>query len=226
MGISNWRRGSPLRANRRLQVLLVVLAVLVGLVVVVCASYFWPGGQDDLTDQLRSSDRSARLAAIDALARDGSDEAMQAVAEVAGDEDVRVASRAVLAVSNSRLRDRRKYVMAAAQDPRAEVREAGMIGVGRLGDKQEAAMLSRVVDDRAEDEHVRAAAVQAIGQMRAWRHRDAAIRALEDPSARVRGRAGAAVRSMIGRDFKFRANDPPDKRKAAVGRIRHFLSQQ
>ena len=220
MGISDWRSGSSLVRNKQLQVL---LAVFVGLALVLCAIYFWAGGNDDLVDQLRSSDRSQRLAAIDALAQDGSDEAMEAVAAVAADEDARVASRAVLAVSSSRWKDRRKYVMHAVADVRPEVREAGMIGVGRLGDKQEAAMLSRVVDDSGEDEHVRAAAVQSIGLMRAWSHRDAAIRALDDPSPRVRGRAAAAVRSMIGRDFGFRANDPPAKRKAAIKRILPLL---
>ena len=220
MGISDWRSGSALLHNRQFQVL---LAVFVGLTLLVCAIYFWAGGDDDLMDQLRSSDRAERLAAIDALAKDGSQEAMRAVAEVTTDRDGRVASRAVLAVSSSRLRNRRKYVMHAAQDPRPEVREAGMIGVGRLGDKQEAAMLSRVVNDRREDEHVRAAAVQAIGLMRAWKHRDAAILALDDPSPRVRGRAAAAVRSMIGRDFGFRANDSEADRKAAIKRILPLL---
>ena len=220
MGVSDWRSGGSLLHGRQFHV---ALAVVGAVAILACLMYFWLGGTDDLADQLHSKDRARRLAAIDALARDGSQEAMRAVAEVAGDADGRVASRAVLAVSSSRLKNRRTYVMRAVEDLRPEVREAGMIGVGRLRDKQEAAMLSRVVNDRREDEHVRAAAVQAIGLMRAWDHRDAAIHALDDPSPRVRGRAAAAVRSMIGRDFGFRANDPAAKRKAAIQRILPLL---
>lgn len=220
MGISDWQRGRSLLHNRQFQV---ILAVVVGLALLACLVSCWAGGNDDLAAQLRSVDRAERLAAIDALAKDGSDEAMQAVAEVTTDPDARVASRAVLAVSSSRLKTRRKYVKRAVEDPRPQVREAGMIGTGRLCDKQDAPMLARVVSDRGEDEHVRAAAVQAIGLMRAWDHRDAAILALDDPSERVRGRAAAAIRSMIGRDFGFRANDSPAKRKAAIQRILPLL---
>ena len=79
MGISDWRSGGSLLRNRQFQVL---LAVFAGSALLACGIYFWAGGDDDLVDQLRSSDRAERLAAIDALAKDGSEEAMQAVAEV------------------------------------------------------------------------------------------------------------------------------------------------
>lgn len=42
------------------------------------------------------------------------------------------------------------------------------------------------------------------------------IALLEHPDPKVRGRAGAAVRKILGADFGFRANDPPEKRRKIV----------
>ena len=60
---------------------------------------------------------------------------------------------------------------------------------------------------------------------------------MEDDDPLVRGRAGAAARQIMGVDFHFRANDPPEKRakalaaikseyQAAIGRYKLFYAEQ
>ena len=204
--------------NKVLVLLLAGAAVLLTVTVIVLVS------GDDLVEQLHSDKTEERLAAIDELAARGSESGMRAIAELTGDPETRVACRALLAVASSKLDDRRKYIERAAKDDRAEVRQAAMVGLGRLNDKKrDAETLAQVVRDTKEDPYVRAAAVQAIGRLRAWDQRHAAIDALEDPSPLVRGRAAAALKNMVGRDFLFRANDPPEERAKAVANIRAML---
>jgi hypothetical protein len=44
--------------------------------------------------------------------------------------------------------------------------------------------------------------------------------AMGDADPRVRARAGVAVQKILHADFFFRADDPPEKRRAAIARIR------
>ena len=174
--------------------------------------------------RLRSADTEERLEAIDELSVNGSAEALRAIAAVTQDQDTLVACRALLAVASSRLENRREHILRAAKDPRPEVRRVAMVGIGRLEDKQkDGEMLAGVVRSRKEYPQVRAAAAQALGLLRAWDQRAALVEALRDSSALVRGRSAAALRRMTGRDFHFRANDPADKREAAVKRIEEML---
>ena len=203
-------------------VLLAVAALLAMVAILVHVDF----GGDELMEKLKSGTTDQRLAAIDELSAEGSEKAMRAIAEITRDEDTRVACRAVLAVASSRLEigDRREHILRAAQDDRPEVRRVAMVGIGRLDDrKRDAEMLAQVARKAQEAPQVRAAALQALGKLRAWDQRHAAIDALSDASPLVRGQAAAAIRSMTGRDFHFRANDPPEKRAIAIRLIRESL---
>ncbi len=48
----------------------------------------------------------------------------------------------------------------------------------------------------------------------------ALLAALEDPDPLVRGRAGAAVATILNADFYYRADDPPERRQQAIEKIR------
>ncbi len=67
---------------------------------------------------------------------------------------------------------------------------------------------------------VRAAAADGLGTRRDVESMPALLDAMEDADALVRGRAGAAVQKILGADFFFRADDPPDKRADTLARIR------
>jgi hypothetical protein len=43
---------------------------------------------------------------------------------------------------------------------------------------------------------------------------------MEHPDPRIRGRAGAAAQELLGADYYWRANDPPDKRKRLLNLMR------
>jgi hypothetical protein len=84
--------------------------------------------------------------------------------------------------------------------------------------KSAAELRRELAEGQAPD--VRAAAADALGAMKDLESMPLLLDAMEDPDARVRGRAGAAVRRILGADFFFRAEDPPDRREETLGRIR------
>ena len=63
----------------------------------------------------------------------------------------------------------------------------------------------------------------SAGRLGAWHDRQSMpqlIAALDDDDLNVRARAGAAVIEILGADFLFRADDPPQRRRQAVERIK------
>ncbi len=71
------------------------------------------------------------------------------------------------------------------------------------------------------DPQVRAYLLQAVTQAKDWRSLPEIFAAMEDPDAVVRGRAAAAAVKIMGKDYGFRANDPPEKRAKILATIRH-----
>lgn len=67
---------------------------------------------------------------------------------------------------------------------------------------------------------VRAVCLQGLGAMFDYDSMDLMIRMLGDRSVLVRGRAGAAVARMLGRDYFFRANAPPAQRAKAASKMK------
>lgn len=65
--------------------------------------------------------------------------------------------------------------------------------------------------------------LQATAKNRDHRSLPTLVQLLEHPDSEVRGQAGVAVRKILGADFGFRANDPPDKRAKAVAHIKRDL---
>jgi hypothetical protein len=62
--------------------------------------------------------------------------------------------------------------------------------------------------------------VEGVQKQRDWRSLPRLFELLEHPDARVRGKAGAAAREIMGADYGFRAEDPPEVRFEAIQRMR------
>jgi HEAT repeat protein len=91
--------------------------------------------------------------------------------------------------------------------------------------RQAAAPQLRQVLKQASNPDVRAAAAQGLGDVQDFQSVPELLRLCEDPSPLVRGRAGAAVTNIIGMDFFFKADDPPEKRKAVIESMRRAYDQ-
>lgn len=110
----------------------------------------------------------------------------------------------------------------AADDKDWRVRHAAVDGVGRLGRDGDPKFLIDVLRNRSEAPEVRAAAAERLGEMRFWDAGPALIDAMEDPSTLLRARAGVALRRIMVVDFRYRAGDPPARRREALQRIREL----
>lgn len=66
----------------------------------------------------------------------------------------------------------------------------------------------------------RAAGAAGLGDRRDAESTPMLLDAMQDQSALVRGRAGVAVKKILGADFFFRAEDPPEKRHEVIQRYR------
>lgn len=197
-------------------IILISAAVILAIVVVVDRMGTSTG---TLIDEARSGETSERLAAIDGLGKAGSERAVGAIGDMVEDPNTEVACRAVEVLGRTRRLAVLPRLRAAAEDPRPQVREAGMIALGRLGRKTDPEVLAQALQADPSPE-VRAAAARWIGLVRYWEGMPALIQGMNDPSEQVRRDAGAAVRQLWERDFLYRADDPPEKRARVVEFIR------
>jgi len=58
--------------------------------------------------------------------------------------------------------------------------------------------------------------VQSVQKARDWRSIPRLFELMEHPDPLIRGKAGAAASKIMGADYFFRANDPPEKRAEAL----------
>ena len=106
----------------------------------------------------------------------------------------------------------------ALQAPTLKQRESAALRMVRIG-KPAVPHLNRVLVESKTPE-VRAACIQGLATHWYYEGMPALLDALEDDSPLVRGRAGAAVEKMLGADFGFRYNDPPEQRAKIVDTLR------
>ena len=102
--------------------------------------------------------------------------------------------------------------------PDAGDRELAVVRLSASGESVSPQL--RQIYQQSESPNVRAAALSGLAKQEDYVDMETLLAALEDESPRVRGRAGAALQRMLGLDFYFRAMDPPEKRQAAINRIR------
>jgi hypothetical protein len=99
-----------------------------------------------------------------------------------------------------------------------QAREAAAVKLAALGERAHDLQV-RVLNE-SRDPNVRAAMIQGLAAQWEYGSMPAFLDAMNDESPLVRGRAGAAVQRMLGADFGFQYDDPPEKRKALIAGLR------
>lgn len=199
---------------------LILLAAAVVAVSGVAILLYVRSGESSLVSQLGSGTPAERVKAAQELGKINSARAVEAIAGAVRDRDTQVACQAVVALGRMARPESLPHIQAAAKDSREEVREAAATAMGKLGDHADVPTLLAAAGDRKESERVRAAASQSLGFLEVFEAMPVLVDSLDDPSPLVRGRAYAAIRRILQRDFGFRAEDPPEKRQPIVARIR------
>jgi HEAT repeat protein len=107
----------------------------------------------------------------------------------------------------------------SAENPIAQARATTQLG------KRGAAPQLREVMAQTSDPEVRATAAQALGDLADFQSVPELLRLCDDASPLVRGRAGAALCSILGADFPFQADLPPDQRARVTDAMRKMYEQ-
>jgi HEAT repeat protein len=119
------------------------------------------------------------------------------------------------------------YVLSGERLPSPEVLAQTALAGGSDAEKEKAALdlarsgegarehLRRVMAE-SNNPDVKAATVQGLGELRDEESVAAIIKLLNDPSEKVRGRAGVAVGNILGIDFRFRPDAPPAEREKVI----------
>jgi HEAT repeat protein len=95
-----------------------------------------------------------------------------------------------------------------------------------LADRGPAAILPfRRILAESKSPGVRAIAIQALGALGDLQSMPALLDAMDDADPQVRSRAGVAASKLLHADIRFRTEDPPAKRKAAIGQMREAYDQ-
>jgi HEAT repeat protein len=94
----------------------------------------------------------------------------------------------------------------------------------QLGSQRFAPQLREVMT-QTRDPEVRATAAQALGNIQDFASVPELLRLCDDPSPLVRGRAGAAVCSILGADFPFHAEMSASERSKVIEAMRKMYEQ-
>ena len=194
--------------------LCVLIAAAVLLAAVAAWQLFWPrGGQAAAREGPAAAriDKHRRERNVPALGR-----------EVAH-RDVAVARQAVAALGRIGP-ESLPEVRRALRDSRGPVRERAATVFARIAPREDATALAQVAREDASSD-VRAAAVSGLNHMCAFEQMEAILAAMDDSDEVVRRRAATAARRFACARVGFKADDPPQKRKAAIQRMRSVWLQ-
>ncbi len=200
--------------QKRIAVVAAAVLLVGGAVVLVLT------GGDDPYEQLNSDDADQRREAVRQLGTDASGRATEALIQASKDPADRVACEAVVYLARRGGQAETRQLVASLRNSRPAVRAAAAAGLGQFRLRKEVPPqpLIELVADRKEDARVRAAAADSLGRLERFEAMPALVAALEDPSAKVRGGAGRAIKEILGRDFGFRANG--SNRALAIQKIK------
>lgn len=107
--------------------------------------------------------------------------------------------------------------------PTPDEQEVAAVRLAELG-RPAREHLQRVLSE-SQSPQVRAACIRALYAQWDYDSMPVFLDALDDESELVRARAGAAVERMMSVDFDYHHDDPPEKREAAVKRLREHWEQ-
>ena len=116
-------------------------------------------------------------------------------------------------------------LMEAAADFDWMAREEAVRRIGCLGSDSAVQFLIQVLRND-EAPQVRAAAAEALGRLESPEAAEQLMASLRDESSVVRARAGVAMRHLVGDvDVCYRADDPAEKRQAAIRKFRFLWTR-
>jgi len=190
-----------------------LLVVLVVVALALAAALVWrsaSGGGDDPADL---DEHSAR---IQRLRRDGD---VPGLVTEASNPDVRLATRAVEALAFAGPEALPHLERMIKDNAAREVRASAVAAFARAAKPGQTRPVARALRDDPSP-GVRANAAVALGHMHACDEMETLLSAMDDVDKKVRRRAADAVHQITGVQFSFRAGDSPDRRRAAIDRIR------
>ncbi len=86
---------------------------------------------------------------------------------------------------------------------------------------QASPQIGRLLQEYRDDEpEVMVPLLEAAGKARRWQDLPRLFELMEHSDPRIRGKAGAAARTIMGADYGFRATDPPQKRAEDLARMK------
>jgi hypothetical protein len=106
------------------------------------------------------------------------------------------------------------------QGPSVEVRSQAARDMVRHGPEAQPFVHRALAEYRGNDADVLVPLLQGAQKQRDWQSIDRLFELVEHPDARVRGKAGVAVAEIMGADYGFSADDPPEKRREVLDRMR------
>jgi peroxiredoxin len=158
-----------------------------------------PGAAAFFSRLLDHSDPGVRLQATEALLELQGPESLPRLAPLMGDYHARVRQRLVEEAAQWQVPAADELVLVAAADPDQWVRQAGVIGLAQ----------------RARGRRDPSPAALA-----------ALARAVDDGDGVVAGVAMSTMRFLAGRDFGYRINAPPERRRVAIARWRTWWARK
>jgi hypothetical protein len=186
----------------------------------------WIGGCSDNSSQVTSPEAAKRTAAIRDLARQGTDEAAQALAETARHEDVATAKEAIRGLGRTQLPVAARLLAETARtERRPEVRLEVAVALGYQPEPEAVQALREMVQSEP-DATVRGAAAASLG--RAGEFRDALLllaQAEKEQDLAAQEREVAALEKLMDLRFGFDPKAPPEERRKVIQLIKRFAPQ-
>lgn len=149
-----------------------------------------PSAVSALKELLEDGEEEVREAALFALGRIGTPDALRAMLEGL-DHDDRWTQEKLAEVVEEAGDETRRILAELLRDPDPARRTFAAEVMGRVGGADEAALLERALGDEELD--VRARAADSLGRLQSRPSRQALLRALEDPAWEVRAQAAKAL---------------------------------
>jgi len=143
---------------------------------------------------------------------------IEALGRAIDTDDVRTASLAVRALGEIRSAEVLPHIRRAMGDPREVIRAEAATAFGLRSSPDQADPLVPLCGDDAAQ--VRAAAVAALGTLRAYNHMEAVLKAMADPDGFVRRRAVVAAERIAGTDLRLKTGAPLSDCRAAAEKLR------
>lgn len=111
------------------------------------------------------------------------------------------------------------------QAPSAETQAQAARDMVRHGPAAKPFVHRALAEYKGNDTEVMVALLEAVQKQRDWEHIPRLFALMEHDDPRVRARAASAITAVMGADYGFSADAPPEQRREALKRIRAIHKQ-